>query len=240
MCNEALATTQCLICRRVGISAADRTRLTSGRPRSTTTTATLPAGHVLELRYGCMRISATSARVHRSVVADLCPGYRRCRPRPRCRYPSSRPSGYRGSRASRWDRARGTEYRASWTSTPTSRWRWRWASRWATLGRAVPRPGRSRREQLTLSPTAKDEFDSLFTTDVLAEGMNLQQAGQDTRTASTPKSRRSPGRPTETGIGPRKRSGFDRRATARHPCGRQQVARPRTSAWLPQGRRPWR
>ena len=36
----------------------------------------------------------------------------------------SRPSGYRGSRASRWDRARRTEYRASWTSTPTSRWRW--------------------------------------------------------------------------------------------------------------------
>src|SRR4029077_6559933 len=35
----------------------------------------------------------------------------------------------------------GTEYRASWTSTPTSRWRWAW--RWATLGRAVPRPGRS-------------------------------------------------------------------------------------------------
>jgi hypothetical protein len=28
------------------------------------------------------------------------------------------------------------------------------------------------------APTAKDEFDMLFTTDVLAEGMNLQQAGQ--------------------------------------------------------------
>ena len=27
-------------------------------------------------------------------------------------------------------------------------------------------------------PTAKDEFDILFTTDVLAEGVNLQQAGQ--------------------------------------------------------------
>jgi hypothetical protein len=137
MCNEALATTQCLICCRVGLSAADRTRLTSGRPRSTTTT--LPAGHVLELRYGRMRISATSAGVHRSVVAGLRPGYRRCRPRPRprSRYPNSWPSGYRGSRASRWDRARGTEYRASWTSTPTSRWGWWSAWRWATLGRAV-------------------------------------------------------------------------------------------------------
>lgn len=27
-------------------------------------------------------------------------------------------------------------------------------------------------------PTAKDEYDILFATDVLAEGMNLQQAGQ--------------------------------------------------------------
>ena len=133
MCNEGLATTQCLICRRVGISAADRTRLTSGRPRST---ATLPAGHVLELRYEYMRISATSARVHRPVVANLGPGCRRCRPRPRCRYPS-RPSGYRGSRASRWDRARRTEYRASWTSTPTSRWGWWSAWRWATLGHST-------------------------------------------------------------------------------------------------------
>ena len=132
MCNEGLATTQCLICRRVGISAADRTRLTSGQPRSTTTT-TLPAGHVLELRYGCMRIPATSGRVHRSVVAGLCPRYRRCRPRPGCRYPNSWPSGDRGSRASRRDWARGTEYRASWTSTPTSRWWWS-AWRWATLG----------------------------------------------------------------------------------------------------------
>ena len=131
MSDEAVATTQRRVCRRVGYSAADRTRLTGGRPRPTTTTP-LPAGHVLELRYGCMRISATSARVHRSVVAGLGPGYRRCRPRPRCRYPNSWPSGYRGSRASRWDRARGTEYRASWTSTPTSRWRWAW--RWATLG----------------------------------------------------------------------------------------------------------
>jgi hypothetical protein len=135
MCNEGLDTTQCLICRRVGISAADRTRLTSGQPRSTTTT-TLPAGHVLELRYGCMRIPATSARVHRSVVAGLCPGYHRCRPRPRCRYPNSWPSGYRGSRASRRDRARRTEYRASWTSTPTSRWGWS-AWRWATLGHST-------------------------------------------------------------------------------------------------------
>ena len=134
-CNEGLATTQCLICRRVGISAADRTRLTSGQPGPATTTA-LPAGHVLELSNGCMRISATSGRVHRSVVAGLCPGYRRCRPRPRCRYPNSWPSRYRGSRTSRGDRARGTEYRASWTSTPTSRW--------ATLGRAVPWPGQSR------------------------------------------------------------------------------------------------
>ena len=131
MCNEGLATTQCLICRRVGIFAADRTRLTGGRPRSTTTTA-LPAGHVLELRYGCMRISATSGRVHRSVVAGLCPGYRRCRPRPRCRYPSSWPPRYR---ASRYRASRGTEYRASWTSTPTSRWRWAW--RWATLGHST-------------------------------------------------------------------------------------------------------
>jgi hypothetical protein len=135
MCNEGLATTQCLICSRVGISAADRTRLTSGQPRSTTTTV-LPAGHVLELRYGCMRIPATSGRVHRSVVAGLCPRYHRCRPRPGCRYPNSWPSGDRGSRASRRDWARGTEYRASWTSTPTSRWWWS-AWRWATLGHST-------------------------------------------------------------------------------------------------------
>jgi hypothetical protein len=126
MSNEALATTQCRVCRRVGISAADRTRLTSGQPRPTTTTA-LPAGHVLELRYGCMRIPATSGSVRRSVVAGLCPGYRRCRHRPRCRYPNSWPSRYRGSR---YRASRGTRYRASWTSTPT----WRWAWRWATLG----------------------------------------------------------------------------------------------------------
>jgi hypothetical protein len=134
VCNEALVTTQCLICRRVGISAADRIHLTSGRPRST---AALPARHVLELHYGCMRISATSALVHRSVVTGLGPGYRRRRPR--CRYPNPWPSGYRGSRASRWDRARGTEYWASWTSTRPSRWWWS-AWRWAPLGRAVPRP----------------------------------------------------------------------------------------------------
>jgi len=136
MCNEGLATTQCLICRRVGISAADRTRLTSGQPRSTTTTALSP-GHVLELRYGCMRIPATSGRVHRSVVAGLRPRYHRCRPRPGCRYPNSWPSGDRGSRASRRDWARGTEYRASWTTTPTSRWGWWSAWRWATLGHST-------------------------------------------------------------------------------------------------------
>ena len=121
-----------VLCRGVGYSAADRIVLTSGQPRATTTT--LPAGHVLELRDGCMRIPATSARVHRSVVAGLRPGYHRCRHRPRCRYPNSRPSRYRGSRATRWDRARGTEYRASWTTTPTSRWGWWSAWRWATLG----------------------------------------------------------------------------------------------------------
>ena len=130
MRNEALVKTHCLICRRVGISAADRTRLASGQPGSTATTA-LPAGHVLELHYGCVRISATSSGLHRSVVAGVRPGSRRCRPR--CRYPNSRPPGYRGSRASRWDRARGTEYRAPWTSTPTSRWGWWSAWRWATL-----------------------------------------------------------------------------------------------------------
>ena len=81
MSNEALATTQCRVCRRVGISAADRTRLTSGQPRPTTTTTALPAGYVLELQYGCMRIPATSGSVRRSVVAGLCPGYRRPRPR---------------------------------------------------------------------------------------------------------------------------------------------------------------
>ena len=63
MSDEAVATTQRRVCGRVGISAADRTRLTGGRPRPTTTTA-LPAGHVLELRYACMRIPATSGRVH--------------------------------------------------------------------------------------------------------------------------------------------------------------------------------
>ena len=139
VCNEALVTTQCLICRRVGISAADRIRLTSSRPRST---AALPARDVLELHYGCMRISATSACVHRSVVTGLGPGYRRRRPRPRCRYPNPWPSGYWGSRwdrGTRWDRARGTEYWASWTSTPPSRWWWS-AWRWATLGRALLRP----------------------------------------------------------------------------------------------------
>jgi hypothetical protein len=53
MCNEALATTQCLACHRIGIFAIDRTRLTGGGPRPTTTaTTTLSAGHVLELRYG--------------------------------------------------------------------------------------------------------------------------------------------------------------------------------------------
>ena len=123
MSNEALATTQRRVCRRVGISAADRTRLTSGQPRPTTA---LPAGHVLELRYGCMRIPATSGGVRRSVVAGLCPGYRRCRYRPRPRCPSSWPSRDRGSRA--------TGYRASRTSTPTGRWAWRWTWRWATLG----------------------------------------------------------------------------------------------------------
>jgi hypothetical protein len=74
-----------------------------------------------------MRIPATSGSVRRSVVAGLCPGYRRCRHRPRCRYPNSWPSRYRGSR---YRASRGTGYRASWTSTPT----WRWAWRWATLG----------------------------------------------------------------------------------------------------------
>ena len=72
-----------------------------------------------------MRISATSGRVHRSVVAGLGPGYRRCRPR--CRYPSSWPSRYRPSR---YRASRGTEYRASWPSTPTTfppkAWRWAW------------------------------------------------------------------------------------------------------------------
>jgi hypothetical protein len=127
--NEALATTQCRVCRRVGISAADRTRLTSGQPRPTTTA--LPAGHVLELQYGCMRIPATSGRVRRSVVAGLGPGYRRCRPRPRPRYPSSWPSRYRGSRGTEYRGSRGTGYRASWTK---GRWARRWAWRWATLG----------------------------------------------------------------------------------------------------------
>ena len=136
MSDEALATTQCRVCRRVGISASDRTRLTGGRPRPTTTTA-LPAGHVLELRYGYMRVSATSAGVHRSVGAALGPGYRRCRSRPRCRYTSPWPSRYRASRGTEYRASRGTEYRASWTSTPTSRWGWWSAWRWATLGRAV-------------------------------------------------------------------------------------------------------
>ena len=95
-----------------------------------------------------MRIPATSGCVRRSVVAGLCPGYRRCQPRPRCRYPSSWPSRYRPSRyrasryrasryrASRYRASRGTEYRASWTSTPTtptSRKAWRWA----TLGHST-------------------------------------------------------------------------------------------------------
>ena len=130
--HEALAATQRRVGRRFGISAADGTRLTSGRPRPTTTT-TLPAGYVLEFRYGCVRISATSGGVRRSVVAGLCPGYRRRQPRPR--YPGSRPSGSgpSGYRASRCRAARcrgaGTGCRASWTRAPTS---WRWA-RWATL-----------------------------------------------------------------------------------------------------------
>jgi hypothetical protein len=124
MPNEALATTQCLVCRRVGISAADRIQLTSGQPCPTTT---LPAGHVLELRYGCMRIPATSGSVRRSLVAGLCPEYRRCRHR--CRYPSSWPSRYRASRyRASW--ATRTGRRRPWTGTPT----WRWAWRWATLG----------------------------------------------------------------------------------------------------------
>jgi len=139
VCNEALVTAQCLICRRIGISAADRIHLTSGRPRSTTTTAALPTGHVLELHDRCMRISATSARLHRSVVTGLDPGCCRRRHRSRCRYPNPRPPGYRVSRASRWDRARGSEYWASRTRTTTSRW-WRPAWRRATLGPAVPRP----------------------------------------------------------------------------------------------------
>src|SRR5262249_14243185 len=151
---EALVTTQCLICRRIGISAADRIHLTSGRPRSTATTTALPARHVLELHDGGMRISATCARLHRSVVTGLDPGCGRCRPR--CRHPNPRPSGYRGSRASRWDRARGTEYWASWTRTTTSRW-WRSAGRWATLGPAVRRlaVGQSqRRVHVAVEPRA--------------------------------------------------------------------------------------
>jgi hypothetical protein len=106
-----------------------------------------------------MRISATSARVHRSVVAGLGPGYRRCRHRPRCRYPSSWPSGYRASRASR-----GTEYRASWTSTPTWRWARRWAWRWATLGRAVPRRSITRQQRAVMRSECAyvhDPLDSL-------------------------------------------------------------------------------
>lgn len=127
MCNEASATTQCLSCRRVGSSAANGTHLTSDRQRSTTT---LPAGHVLGLRYGSMRISGASARgLHRSVVADLGPGSRRRRLR--CRYPDSRTS-----RASRTSRYRASRYRASrpsgWHRTSWRRRgsRWDGASRW--------------------------------------------------------------------------------------------------------------
>lgn len=116
MPDEVLATTQRRICRRIGNIAADRTRLTGGRPRATTTTTTtLPAWHVLELRDARVRISPASDRLRRSVVAGLCAGYRRCRPRHR--YPGSAPaetSGYPPSCTT----APGC--RAARTSTPTS------------------------------------------------------------------------------------------------------------------------
>lgn len=144
MSDEAVATTQRRVYRRVGIPAADRTCLTSDRWRRTTTT--LPARHVLELRNGSMRIPASSDRLRRSVVAGLCPGYRRCRHRPRSRYPRSRPSRYQasGSRASR-----GTEYR---TRTPGRRWAWRWA--WTTLV-----PGKRPLEQFQNAHSALDRGD---------------------------------------------------------------------------------
>lgn len=46
----------------------------------------------------------------------------------------------------------------------------------ATIAGFAPRTGGPR--NAAGEPTAKDEFDILFTTDVLAEGVNLQQAGQ--------------------------------------------------------------